>query len=382
VTDTSKTSGPFPGADAGRKRSARLPGNPISMWDWSDFLPVEADRAVSLGEGMTPLLPARLDLGADVAWKVEARNPTGSQKDRAVSVAISHAAAIGAESVIVASTGSVGLSCAAYASRAGLRCVVLAPRGTPRERLTPMAYHGAEVIEVSGTFEEIEVVLEQLNPRTWYQASTVVRVNTVQAAGPKTIAFEIVHQASRIPDWVVVPIGGGGTIHGIWSGFVELLEIGKIDRLPRFLGVQAAAFDAVHRAFRTQCRSIGDLPSTRGLQDRYTVLRNLKHVIPPDGDLALEVVRKSGGTTVVVDDAVALEDQARLARTDGILCEPSSAVVVSAIEQLVAAGDIRAEHSVAAIVTGAGFREMSILPQKRFTEAKPDELSRLLERSL
>ena len=110
------------------------------------------------------------------------------------------------------------LACAAYAARAGLRCLVLVPRGTPRERLIPMACHGATVLTVDGSFEEIEEVLAGLDPNRWYQASTVARVNVVQAEAPKTIAFEILHQLGRLPDWLVVPVGGGATIGGIWRG--------------------------------------------------------------------------------------------------------------------------------------------------------------------
>jgi threonine synthase len=242
-----------------------------------------------------------------------------------------------------------------------------------------MAYLGAEAIEVAGTFEEIEEVMGRLDSRRWYQASTVARVNAVQAAGSKTIAFEIVHQARRVPDWVVVPIGGGGTISSIWRGFIELRELGAIDRLPRLLGVQAAGFEAVHQAFLAQCDSVHDLPQVEKSQERDTVLRNLKHRIPPDGDLALAAVRESGGATAVVEDATALRDQARLARTDGIFCEPSSAVIVSAIEQLVSSGTMREKMCVAAVVTGSGFREMGALPGTRFAQTQPEELADLLD---
>lgn len=374
--------GETPGVRGRRLRPIRFPDMPVGMWDWADLLPVAASAAVSLGEGMTPLLPSLLPFGTDVIWKNEGRNPTGSQKDRAMSVAISHARMVGADAVVVASTGSAGLSCAAYAARAGLPCVVLVPRGTPRERLVPIAFFGARVIEVDGSFEAIEEVLAQLDPDRWYQASTVARINPVQAEAPKTIAFEIVHQLGAVPDWVAVPIGGGATIHGVWRGFVELSELGRTDRLPRLIGIQPSRFDAVYRAFQGDKPSIGDLPDAELPVVGDTVLRNLKHRVPPDGDLALAAVRASGGVVVTVSDQMALEGQARLAAADGLFCEPSSAVVVAAIEQLAARGTIEPGAQVLAVVTGSGMRELQVLPDVELPLIAPADVATAMNRSV
>jgi threonine synthase len=363
-----------------RRRPARWPDHPVSMWDWADLLPVSASDAVSLGEGMTPVVPSRLPFACRVSWKNEARNPTGSQKDRAMSLAISHARLTGAGAVIIGSTGSAGLSCAAYCARAGLPCAVLVPRGTPRERVVPIAFHGAKVIEVDGPFEAIEQVLGQLDPARWYQASTVAHVNSVQAEASKTIAWEIAHQCAELPEWVVVPIGGGATIHAIWRGLVELRASGRAHRVPRLVGVQAESFDAVYRAFhmgRSSVRELAEaeLPPVHAT----TVMRNLKHRIPPDGDLALGAVRASGGTIVTVSDEVALADQARLAAIDAVFCEPSSAVVVAAIERLTAQGTIAAGDRVVAVVTGSGLRELQALPSFTLELVAPENAAATLE---
>ena len=352
----------------------RLPKSPRSMWDWAEFLPIPAAAAVTLGEGMTPLLPSCLPLGAAVRWKVEARNPTGSQKDRPMSVAISHARLTGACAIVAASTGSAGLACAAYAARAGLCCVVLVPRGTPRERLIPMACHGASVITVDGSFEDIEDVLAKLDPDRWYQASTVARVNAVQAEAPKTIAFEIQHQLGALPDWLVVPVGGGATIAGIWRGCLELQEMGIARRLPRLAGIQPTAFDAIDRAFRTGRRSLAELDGSELPGSGDTILRNLKHRLPPDGDLALDAIRASGGTTITVTDAAALAGQGRLAAIDGLFCEPSSAVVVDAVERLFGAGAITEGQSVVGLLTGSGMREALSIPAANFPLLSPDQV--------
>ena len=182
------------------------------MWDFGDRLPLRNWRnVVSLGEGVTPLLSARSFPDRAVFWKNEGANPTGSQKDRAVSVAISVAREHGFERVVTASTGSVGLACAAYCARAALPCIVLVPNGTPVERLRPIIAFGAKVVLVDTTFQHIEHVLATLDPLRWYQASTIQRRNCYQSEGPKTIAYEIVLQMGQAPDWLVVPVGGGGS---------------------------------------------------------------------------------------------------------------------------------------------------------------------------
>jgi threonine synthase len=354
-----------------------------SMWDWAEWLALPAGlEPVTLGEGMTPLLPSRLFADAAVRWKCESHNPTGSQKDRAMSLAISHARLVGARAVVAASTGSVGLACAAYAARGGLPCIVLVPRGTARQRLVPIAFHGAAVLTVDGSFEEIETILAGLDPGRWYQASTVTRINRIQAEAPMTIAFEIVDQAGGVPDWMVVPVGGGATIAGIWRGFQALQAVGRIDRLPRLAAIQPVAFDAIARAFRGNRQHIGELADAELPGDGETVLSNLKHRVPPDGDLALAAVRQSGGTVVTVSDAAALAGQARLAAVDGLLCEPSAAVVVDAVERLVADRVIAPGALVVGLLTGSGLRELGSLPAPPLPLLAPDQVPAAMEQLL
>ncbi|MCB1486548.1 MAG: pyridoxal-phosphate dependent enzyme [Bauldia sp.] len=329
---------------------------------------------------MSPLIPSQVDFGARVIWKDEGRNPTGSQKDRAMSLALSHAVAQRSPAVVVASTGSAALSCAAYAARAGLPCVVLVPRGTPDERLAPIGIFGASVIKVDADFEAIEEILAGLDPSRWYQASTLARVNPVQAEAPKTIAFEIAHQLGRVPDWVVVPIGGGATLHGVWRGFVELRDIGAIDRLPRLAGVQSDRFDAVHRAFIDGLAFVHDIPERDLPSPGDTVMRNLKHRIPPDGDLALAAIRESGGVAMVVSDEEALEGQVRLADTDGVFSEPSSTAVVPAIRRLVVDGSIADDAEVVAVLTGSGMRETGSLAYRGSAPIPPGDVLIAMER--
>jgi threonine synthase len=256
------------------------------------------------------------------------------------------------------------------------------PRGTPRERLIPMACHGATVLTVDGSFEEIEEVLAGLDPNRWYQASTVARVNVVQAEAPKTIAFEILHQLGSLPDWLVVPVGGGATIGGIWRGCLELQAMGVADRLPRLVAIQPAAFDAIDRAFRGQRQSIAELEEAELAGVGETVLRNLKHRLPPDGDMALDAIRASGGTSTTVTDEAALAAQRRLATVDGLFCEPSGAVVVDAVERLLAAGVVANGESVVGLLTGSGLHEILGIPMPEFAVVAPDRVAAAMEKAL
>jgi threonine synthase len=179
---------------------------------------------------------------------VEAQNPTGSQKDRALALAVAKARELRRQRIVIASTGSAGLACAAYSARGGLPCVVLVPAGTPLERLLPMQALGAAVVEVQGTFRDIERLLDRLRGTSWYDATTKRVANPYQMEAPKTIAYEIVDELGRAPDWIVVPVGGGATLHGIWQGFEDLRQLGRIVQIPQLAAVQPARFNTLEVA--------------------------------------------------------------------------------------------------------------------------------------
>jgi threonine synthase len=338
------------------------PGHAARVWDYAALLPLPRDVApVTMGEGGTPLIAAGRDRGARVWWKYEGANPTGSQKDRAVSLALTHARAIGARRVAVASTGSVGLACAAYSARAGLPCMILMPRDTPAERMKPMLAFGATVAAVDATFETIERLLRALDPG-WYQASTIAALSPYQAEGPKTIAYEVVASLGRAPDWFVVPVGGGGTLAGIWRGFKDLHRIGRIDRLPRMASVQTATFNALEIGFARGLATMEELAAIAADESRETIARNLKHGVPPDALAALAALRESDGAAISVDEDAIRRWHLRLAAEEGIFAEPSCAAAPAGIEKLVAAGRIGRADSVVALITGSGLREQGALP--------------------
>ncbi len=211
--------------------------------EYRDLLPVsDATPVVTLLEGGTPLLPApRLSarVGARVLLKVEGANPTGSFKDRGMTVAISKAAEEGAKAVVCASTGNTSASAAAFAARAGLTCAVLIPEGhIALGKLAQALIHGARVLQVRGNFDQSLTIVRDLAERA--PVTVVNSVNPYRIEGQKTGAFEIVDELGDAPDVHCIPVGNAGNITAYWKGYLEFKEAGRSTRLPRMFGFQAA----------------------------------------------------------------------------------------------------------------------------------------------
>ena len=333
------------------------------MWAYIDRLPVsDPANIVSLAEGGTPLVSSRSGLACDLWWKLEALNPTGSHKDRALSLTVTKAVELGASRIVITSTGSAGLSCAAYAARAGLPSIVVVPVGTPEERLRPMSLLGARVVELKGTTLDMERLLEHVaGEAEWCDATTRRLSNPFHSEATKTIAYEIVADAVSVPDWIVVPIGGGGTFVGIWQGLCDLKAMGKLDRLPRLAGVQPDRFNTLEVALERGLASREQLEAIAMDESVETVMRNLKHGVAPDGVDVLAALRESDGIVISVSDAQALAWQTRIAQRDGLFCEPSSSASGAAAEKLVDLGLAGPDDMVVGLITGSGFRETGTL---------------------
>ena len=330
-----------------------------SMWRYRDLLPVGApEHEVSLGEGMTPLILSRLGLGCELWLKDEGRNPTGSMKDRALSVAVSAARAAGKQRVIIASTGSAGMAAAAYAARAGMQCLVLVPKPTARERPVVMAALGAQVLEVSASFEELTEVIAAARRCGWEELTTYRKANPFQAEGPKTIAYELVERLGDAPEAVVVPVGGGGTLGAIWRGFKDLKIMGRISRLPRMIGVQNRFFNALQIAMERGLQTEEAIIAL-GLDPSVQVItRNLKHSFPHDSLEALQALRESDGAVFAFSDEEAVQAQVDVSRTDGVFCEPSSAITLAAVRKMAESGLVGPKSRVVAVLSGSGLREV------------------------
>ena len=337
----------------------RLPG----LWSWFDLLPI-SDRGaiVSLGEGRTPLVRSahlHRTLGlAMLLFKDETRNPTGSFKDRMLAVGVARAVELGKKTVAVQSSGNVGAAAAAYAARAGLVAKIFVPRTAPDEKILQAQMYGADVFRVdhdspADIFELLEWACEEFD---WYLVSTAALYNPFTLEGAKTIAYEIAEEmAFDLPDWMIVPVGGGGNIGSLWRGFLDLRALGLVDRLPRMVGVQAAGCAPFVDAVRL------GLSPREALERRWPLIDTVAGAIADDlvfdAHVALPAVRESGGTAVAVSDADTLAMQRTLAVSEGLFVEPASATALAALPPLLAEGRIERHHRVLVLLTGTGLKD-------------------------
>jgi threonine synthase len=313
--------------------------------EYRDRLPVNPDTpVVTLREGGTPLLPApHLSelTGCDVHLKVEGANPTGSFKDRGMTVAISCAIAAGSKAVICASTGNTSASAAAYAARAGLTCAVLVPRGKiALGKMAQALVHGATLLQLAGSFDDCLRVARELAET--YPVTLVNSVNPLRIEGQKTASFEVVEVLGRAPDVHCLPVGNAGNITAYWRGYGE--EHVRVDAgRPRMFGFQAA----------------GAAPIVRGsiVTSPQTIATAIRIGNPASWELALRARDESGGHIDAVTDRKILAAYRILARREGVFVEPSSAASVAGLLQARAAGQIAAGELVVCTVTGNGLKD-------------------------
>ncbi len=354
--------------------AVRIENGRKDMWRYQSLLPLlNGSNIISLQEGATPLIRSGLSVPWQLFIKNETRNPTGSVKDRAISLAVSKAKELGLRNLLAASTGSVGLSLAAYGAKAGCQVTIIVPRNTSEERLVPMALFGAKILEIDGIYEEGMHWMEEAKSISgWYVASTYRKANPYQSEAPKTISYEIVDDLGEPPDILVAPVGGGGTLAGIWQGFLDLQKMGRIHRLPRLFGIQAEQFSILKRAMQKNIASYEDLYrlSKSEHSGNRTVAINLAHVLPPDGMDVLQAIRESNGAVLAVSDDETIKARKQLAEVDGIFVEPSSAVVVACLHQLSQKVRLAADTKVVLVLTGSGFRESGAAAMLHLLEKK------------
>ncbi len=342
---------------------ARFP----NMWRYWPLLPIsDPDKLITLDEGQTPLLRSRAYAQAQVYLKDETRNPTGSHKDRPLSLALNHARSIGATTSFVVSAGSTGISNAALAARVGLRSVTIMSKGAPAARIYPLFAFGSQILEVDGDIDRlIAQVIQICHNQGLYLSSTSRDSNPYQSEGCKTIAYELFEQLGRVPDWIIVPVGGGGTLAAIWRGFLDLQALGQIGTLPKMVGVQPRDYNALEVALNRGMESWDEVLALDYADAPPSLLVKLAHGHPPDGMEALEAVRASGGLFLSVPDEEALDAQLSFSRNEGLYIEPSTGVVPAALNRLLAEGRIQPQETVVALVCGGGFRENFVMLEKR-----------------
>ena len=315
--------------------------------EYRDWLPVTADTpVVTLGEGGTPLVESRWLSEAtrcSVWLKVEASNPTGSFKDRGMTVAVSCAREQGAKAVVCASTGNTAASMAAYSARAGLRPLVLVPHGMiARAKIAQALMYGARLIAVRGGFDACFDVARALAKD--YPVSLVNSVNPMRLEGQKTAAFEIVDALRRCPDVHVVPVGNAGNISAYWKGFREYLEAGRIPTTPALWGFQA--------------EGAAPLVSGQVVQHPETVASAIRVGNPASRLLAEAARDDSGGVIEAVSDRQILQAQHDLAARDGVFVEPASAAGVAGLLARCEAGNVRPGLTISVTVTGHGLKDI------------------------
>ena len=313
--------------------------------EYREYLPVDADSpVVTLLEGGTPLVPApRLSerVGATVWLKVEGANPTGSFKDRGMTVAISKAVEAGAKAVVCGSTGNTSASAAAYAARAGLACVVLIPEGhIALGKLAQALIHGARVLQVRANFDVCLDIVRELGDTA--PVTVVNSINQFRIEGQKTGAFEIVDALGDAPDYHCVPVGNAGNITAYWKGYREYQDAGRITKLPRMLGFQAA----------------GAAPIVAGhpIDDPQTIATAIRIGRPASWYGATAAASESGGGIEAVEDSEILEAYRFLAQSESVFCEPASAASVAGVIKF----GVDPGSNVVCVLTGHGLKDPDI----------------------
>ncbi len=323
-----------------------ISNRPLSVWRYKELLP-RVKEYVSLSEGGTPLIPSRIFDNTYV--KFEGANPTGSFKDRGMTVSISLAKEAGAYSVIVASTGNTAASASAYAARAGMKCYVFLPRGAVAEgKLAQVSLHGASIIEIEGNFDEaLRKAMEIVETRRIYPLNSF---NPWRLEGQKTIAFEIYDQIG-CPDWVIVPVGNAGNISAIWKGFKEMKVLGVCEKLPRMVGVQAEGASPLASAWNKK------LKVPEFVERPQTIASAIRIGKPVNWPKAWRAVEESNGMFISVSDEEILKAQRDLARIDGIGSEPAGASSIAGLRKLIEEKIIDKGEKVVAVVTGTALKD-------------------------
>ncbi|NLN18099.1 MAG: threonine synthase [Firmicutes bacterium] len=316
--------------------------------EYRSFLPVsERTPVISLLEGNTPLIPAdnltrKLGIKGRLFLKFEGLNPTGSFKDRGMTVAVSKAVEQGSKAVMCASTGNTSASAAAYAARAGISAIVVIPEGAiAMGKLSQALMHGSRVLAVRGNFDDALRVVREITQA--YPITLVNSLNPHRIEGQKTAAFEVCDALKRAPDLLAIPVGNAGNITAYWKGFREYRQAGRVTNLPRMLGFQAA----------------GAAPIVRGepIEKPETLATAIRIGNPASWKQAEAARDESGGLIEAVTDDQIVEAYSMLAKYEGVFCEPASAASVAGIIQLQRQGRLEGEPTIVCALTGHGLKD-------------------------
>lgn len=338
----------------------------FNHWRYKEFYPVRC--RVSMGEGGTRLVQADAlmkSLGVkSLHLKDETCNPTGSFKDRGTTVEVSRALEMGAESVVVASTGNMGASCSAYSALGGIRCTVLTPKEISHSVRVQIGVYGTRLIEVEGTYDECAQLAREVSER---HGLFLLGDYGFRKEGQKSVAFEMLDQLDfESPDWIILPVGNGTLCSGVWKGIKEFFDVGLIKSKPRLVGVEAK----------------GAAPLVSGKRVRpKTIAHSIAVGEPTEGTSVLKAIKESRGMLKTASDEQMLGAQKYLAKKEGIFVQPGSATVVAILHQLLEEGIIGGKDSVVAVLTGHGLKHPEpVRVRASFVVENRKELEDIFER--
>ncbi len=332
-----------------------LEGRPQTIWRYAELLPAELDNAVSIGEGMTPLLPVprlarRLGI-RNLLVKDESRNPTWSFKDRLASSAVSMAKQMGAKVITGSSSGNAGSATAAYSARAGIPCVMFTTQQFPLTMRVQMAVYGTKMIATPTIQDRWRMVEACVDQWGWFPVTIfvypLVGSNCYGIEGYKSVAFELVEQLGRVPTHVVMPVGAGDALYGTWKGFKEYRELGFIDDVPKM--VAAEVFGPLENALAKDLDQLEEVPW--GPTPAISVGLNTSAY------QALAVLRESGGVARSPSADEMLAMQRELAETEGIYSEVSSVISLCVAKRLAEDGMVGDDDLVVAFLTSSGLKD-------------------------
>ncbi|MCD6380719.1 MAG: threonine synthase, partial [Candidatus Odinarchaeota archaeon] len=324
-------------------------GKGKSIWIFKRLMPDVKFREVSLGEGITPLvktdrLASTLGL-KNLFTKDESKNPTSSFRDRAASVAVSHALGLGFDTINTATNGNMGASLAAYSSKVGMRCRIVVPKMVDLGKLTQMKVYGGEVISYGETIDD---AVRYLKSRKFPGYTVIAEENHLVLEGQKTISFEI-YLEMGVPDFIIVPVGSGSTYYSIWKGFDELKKAGIVDSSTKIIGVQSSGCAPIYWNLKGMGRKI------KGTSALAIFVKK-----PPFMREVLEIVKRGFGEIVEVSDDDMIEAEKNIARSEGMFVELSSASTIAALKKLVDEGSIDKGDSVVCLITSSGLKSTYI----------------------
>lgn len=326
------------------------------VWRYSSLLP-SVEKKITLDEGGTPLVNAD-NLGRvlglrNLYVKFEGANPTGSFKDRGMTIAVSVALKFRQKSVACASTGNTSASMAAYAARAGLRSFVFLPNGhVAAGKLLQAIAHGATIVRVRGNFDDaLKILLSHKDELGMYVLNSV---NPYRIEGQKTTAFEILEELGETPDFVSYPVGNAANIASGWKGFKEFKEACLTNSLPKMIGIQAEGAAPIARAY------LKGLDEVEPVEKPETVATAIRIGRPISWKKALRAIKDSGGTALAVSDEEILRMQIELARREGIFAEPAGAASLAGLAKLARKGFFESDSTIVAVVTGHGLKDPDV----------------------